>query len=187
MARWILLPLGLSGAALLAVAGLFLGVEHRVTRHAPDYRVVRVGGLEYEAMLGRPVRPAKAVDAKIVAGLPTRDRRLPRGQILFGAFIAVTNDSPRALPTADRIVLRDERGHVYHPLRLPGANPYAYAPRLLHPSTRIPRFGTRADDNLAATGRMLLFQVPGWQYRNGRFELVIHDPGHPASTASLIV
>lgn len=154
---------------------------------APDYRVVKVGGLEYEAMQGRPIRPADAVDRKIVEGLRAGDRQIPRGALLFGAFISVTNHSSRALPTADRIELRDDRGHVYHPVRLPAHNPYAYSPRLIGPRIRVPGLGTPADDNLAATGLLVLFRIPAFQYKDGVLELVIHDPLHPADTASLII
>jgi hypothetical protein len=185
--RLIALPLVASATALVAALGLFLGVMHRESPPAPDYRVVRVGGLEYESMLGRPLDPKNAVDATILTGLPARARRLPKGQTLFGAFISVANDSARPLPSANRIELRDERGRVYHAIPLPASSPFAYSPRLLHPHTRTPAFGTPADDDLAATGRLVLFRIPAWRYRNGRLELVIHDRLHPASSVSLIV
>jgi hypothetical protein len=185
--RWILIPLVLSAAALFVALGVLLATQKRAAAAAPDYRVVKVGGLEYEAMLGRPLHLANAVDRRIVEGLGAGDRRPPRGELLFGAFISVTNDSSRALPTANRIELRDERGHVYHPLPLPASNPYAYRPRLVHASIRIPGRGTPADDNLAATGLLLLFRIPAAEYDDGALELVIHDPLDPHRTASLII
>jgi hypothetical protein len=187
MSRWLLMPLVVCPAALLASAALFLAVEHRRTPEAPDFRVVHVGGLEYEYMQARPVDPANRIDARIAAGLPARGRDLPRRDILFGAFISVTNPSSRARPMAERIELRDQHGTVYRPLRLPAGNLFAYRARVLHPRTRIPEFGTAADDTLMATGRMLLFRIPRWQYRNAVLELVIHSPQDPADTASLVV
>jgi hypothetical protein len=180
--RILILPV-VCGAILLAALGLFLAIMHRQAAAAPDYRVVKVGGLEYEAMQSRRV----AADSRIAAGLPARDRHLPRGKVLFGAFISVTNTSSHALPTAARIDLRDLAEHVYHPIRLPVTNRYAYQAHLIHPSTRIPPFGTVADDNLSTNGLMLLYRIPAWQYRNGQFELVIHNPSDPAATASLIM
>jgi hypothetical protein len=187
LTRWILIPLMLSAAALFVALGVLLATEKRVAAAAPDHRVVKVGGLEYEAMQGRPLNPAGAIDRRIVTGLSALDRRMRRGAMLFGAFISVTNDGSRALPTADHIELRDERGDVYRPLPLPAANAYAYSPRLIHPRTRIPGQGTRADDNLAATGLLLLFRIPALEYDNGVLELVIHDPLHPRRTASLTI
>jgi hypothetical protein len=154
---------------------------------APDYRTVALGGLQYEAMLSRPVHPSHTVDAPIAAGLRSSDRRQGRGQMLFGAFIAVANDSLHGLPAARRIELRDDGGNVYRPLRLPASNPYAYAPRRVPPKTRIPGFGTPADRNLAATGRLLLFRIPAGAYEDGVLELVIHDPRAPARVAYLRV
>jgi hypothetical protein len=171
--RLLAVPLVAAVAGLTLAIGVAFGFLRREYPAAPDYRVVQAGGLEYEAMLGRPLNPANRIDARILAGLPARDRRLRGGDTLYGAFIAVTNASPRPRRSAEQIELRDERGHVYRPIRLPASNAYAYTPRLVHSRTRIPRFGTRADDNLAATGRLVLFRVPKWQYRNGRFELRI--------------
>jgi hypothetical protein len=185
----LLFTLGVTSAAVFFAAVIVLfATQHRVAAAAPDHRVVRVGGIEYEAMLGRPVDPRNAVDRGIIAGLPARQRRVASGRMLFGAFIGITNDSSSPLRTAGRIELRDQAGHVYRPLDLPATNPYAYSPRRLRPGTRIPALGSVADDNLAATGRLLLFRIPATAYENGQvLELLIHDPTAPGTTASLVI
>jgi hypothetical protein len=184
----LLLALGLTSViALFTGVGVLFATQHRENPRAPDFRVARIGGVEYEAMKGRPVDPAEPVDAAIVAGLSARDRRPAAGETLFGAFIGITNDSSVRLPTADRIELRDQAGHVYRPLALPATNPYAYSQRLLRPGVRIPALGSPADDNLATTGRVLVFRIPAVVYESETLELVIHDPSHPAATASLII
>jgi hypothetical protein len=173
---------------LLVVFAVLLATQHRATATAPDFRVVRVGGVEYESMQGRPMDLRNPEDRRIVAGLPARQRHAGRGRILLGAFVATTNDSSGPRRTAGRIELRDQGGHVYRPLALPPSNPYAYTPRLLKPGERLPAFGSPADVNLAATGELLLFRVPARRYESGDvLELVIHDPSHPTATASLIV
>jgi hypothetical protein len=173
-----------AAAALCALAALLI-IAKPVEGTPPDDRVVAVGGLQYEAMLGRPVDPGNAVDAPIVAGLPAGDRRLGPGQMLFGAFIAVANDSLQPLPTARSIELRDVGGRVYRPLALPASNPYAYAPRPVPPKTRIPGFGTPADDDLAATGQLVLFRITTKSYDAGPLELVIHDARNPKELVDL--
>jgi hypothetical protein len=184
--RALLLAGALSAASVLAVLSLFLAEARSTAGAAPDFRVVAVGGMEYEAMEGRPIDLSTAVDRQIAAGLPAHDRRLRRGQMLFGAFVAFTNASTRPLRSAARIELRDDGGHVYTALPLPGTNPYAYSPRTIRPRTRIPAQGSPADTNLAATGRLLVFRIPTREYNNGTtFELVIHQSPH--ETASLIV
>jgi hypothetical protein len=181
----IVIPLALSAIALFAALVVLMATEKRVAAAAPDYRVVGVGGIDYEAMQGRPIHPQNAVDRRIVKGLSTADRRTPAGTILFGAFFSVSNDSSRVLRTAGRIELRNELGRVYRPVALPASNPYAYRARAMRPGIRLPSVGSPADDDLAATGLMLLFRVPAADYEDGVLELVIHDPLDPAQTASL--
>jgi hypothetical protein len=184
----LLLALGLTSAIVLFTGvGVLFATQHRANPRAPDFRVVRIGGIEYEAMQGRPLDPSNRVDAAIVAGLSARDRHVAAGETLFGAFFATTNDSSTRLRTADRIELRDQAGHIYRPLALPATNPYAYTQRLLRPGVRVPALGSPADDNLAATGRLLVFRIPKLAYESEALELVIHDPSQPAATASLII
>jgi hypothetical protein len=186
--RSLLLAGVVCAALLLATLALFLADERTTAVAAADYRVTTIGGIEYEAMSGRPINPASSVDRAIIAGLPARDRLLHHGQMLFGAFVAFTNASTRPLRSADRIELRDDGGHLYEALPLPATNPYAYSPRSVGPQTRIPAEGSPADNNLAATGRLVLFRIPASAYTNGgTLELVIHDPLHPDQMASLII
>jgi hypothetical protein len=178
----------LNAALAIATLMLFLAFEHQVAGAAPDYRAAPVGGLDYEAMSGRPLDPKNPVDRQIIAGLPAADRKPKPGQILFGAFISVTNTSSRPLTTADHIELRHDAGTLEQPLALPRSNPYAYAPRVVRPHARIPVLGSTADDNLAAGGLLLVFRVPARAYNDsGTFELVIHDAQHPDQTTSLII
>jgi hypothetical protein len=165
-----------SVVAFLVFAGLVISVKPTAAA-APDYRDVSVGGLEYESMLGRPIDPQDSVDKAIIAGLPARERRVPHGDLLFGAFFAVTNPALRFVAPADRIELRDDMGQVFQPLRLPAGNPYAYSPRAVPPHTRIPIAGTPAAASLAAGGVLLLYRVPSSVYENGVLELVIHPRG----------
>lgn len=184
---WLFALLALCAAALLGVLALFMVIAKPATPAAPDYRVVALGGLQYEAMMGRPIQPRNAIDASIVSGLTAGDRRVRSGQMLFGAFIGVANDSLRPVPAADRIELQDEFGHVYHSLHLPATNPYAYVPRAIPPKTRIPQFGSPADDNLATTGLLVVFRIPADRYESGPLQLVIHDSRDHRRVAYLTV
>jgi hypothetical protein len=188
MTRPLLLAGSLIAATTIAVLALFLAVEKPEAGGAPTFRVAPLGGIQYQTMDGRPISPADRVDRRLIAGLPARDRRLRHGEALFGAFISVANTSTRPLRSADRIELRDDAGHLHRPLPLPRSNTYAYAPRVVRPGATIPSQNSPADENLAATGLLLLFRIDGREYTNGgTFELVIHDPRSPGRTASLIV
>jgi hypothetical protein len=167
---------------------VFLIFEKREAGAAPHYDTAAIGGMEYQAMSGRPIDPANRIDREIIAGLPAHARRLGHGEMLFGAFIAFTNASSHPLRSADRIELHYDSGRVYRPLPLPASNPYAYAPRVIRPRVRIPGAGSPAARNLAAGGRLLVFRIPAREYTSGgTFELVIHDPSHPARTVTVAV
>jgi hypothetical protein len=188
MTRPLLLGGGLSAAVAIAVMALFLAVEKPEAGAAPSFRVAPIGGMQYESMVGRPIRPAAPIDRRIIAGLPARDRRPRHGEILFGAFISVTNPSTRPLRSADRIELRDDAGNLHRPLPLPASNPYAYSPGVVRPGTRIPSQNSQDDENLAAGGLLLVFRINAREYTDGgTFELVIDNPRRPAATASLVV
>jgi hypothetical protein len=174
---WIIrILLGCALAGLVAVAVL-LATESAAHAAPPDYTQADIGGLDYHVVVGRPMDPANAVDARIIRGLPARDRHLPHGQILYGSFVTVTNPTHTPMRSAAAIELRDDDGSTYHPIPMPASNPYAYRPATIQPGETVPRDDAAAD-NLAAGGRMLLFRVPAARYRDGAvFELVVHSPG----------
>jgi hypothetical protein len=179
--------LALCATAGVAGMGLLLAIAKPTHAGSPDSSVVPLGGLQYEAMLGRPIDVKDSVDRQIVGRLPAEERRTKPGEMLFGAFVAVSNDSPRPLRAASRIELEDNYNRFYRALRLPPGNPYAYTPRSIPPHTRLPGADNPVAQNLAATGYLLLFRVPTSVFQTGVLELVIHDPGHPDRTVSVVV
>jgi len=179
--------LGLCATAMLAGMGLLLAIAKPTHAGGPDNRAVTIGGLQYEAMLGRPINVKASVDRRIVGRLPARERRTGPGEMLFGAFVAIANNSSRPLRAASSIELEDNFNRFYRPLRLPPGSPYGYTARSIPPHTRLPGADNPVDQNLAATGYLLLFRVPTSVFRSGVFQLVIHEPRHPDRTASVVV
>ena len=174
-------------AAMPVGLGLLVAVARPQTSTPPDYSQATVGGVRYEALTGRPLDPSNPVDARILAGVPASERRAGKGRLLYGVFVSAANDASGPRPTARRIELRDEAMRVDRALPLPAGNSYAYRPAILPPGAHIPRQGTPAADNLAAGGRLLLYRVSAFQYRNGALELVIHDPLHPGTVGTALV
>ena len=164
-------------AAPVVLLALLVAVAKPQTSTPVDYSQATLAGLHYQVVTDRPIRASNPVDARLVAGLPAAERHAGAGQLLLGVFVTVANESPRPLRTAARIDLRDEAMHVYHPLRLPAGNPYAYQPTRLAPGGELPGAGTPPADNLAANGMLLLYRVPAFEYQNGTFELTVHDAG----------
>jgi hypothetical protein len=182
---WLMLGCGACVAIVLVTFVVVFAISGSATVAAPTYRVITVGGLQYEAVDGRPLDPANAVDAKILAGVPAGERQTPRGEVLFAAFVAVANQSQGALDPAGTIELVASPGEVYHPIPIAAQSPYAFPTRPIHPRTRIPASNRPAGENLAAGGRVLVFKVPARVYNNEALELVIHDPDAPTVTGSL--
>jgi hypothetical protein len=182
-----ILVLGIWGvmAAVVVLLALLVAEAKPQTSRPVDFSQGTVGGVRYEAATDRPVNPSNPVDAQIVKGLPAAERHPGSKQLLLGVFVTVTNDSSRALPTAARIDLRDEAMRVYHPLALPASNPYAYRPTTLRAGETIPRLGTPPADNIAASGLLLLYRVPAFEYQNGTFELMVHDPLHSGTVRTV--
>jgi hypothetical protein len=174
------------GGALFAVLVVLLivsiGWQYQATAAV---RSVEIGGVRYEAMSGRPLEPHDAVDAQLIAGLPAADRHVPRGEVLYGAFLGASNDTATAKPAARDIELRDASNHDFRAVALPASNPYAYRLRNVPGRTRVPPTRSPAAENLAAEGYVVVFRIPRASYDAGPLELVIHDPLHRAATAEL--
>ena len=173
-------------AALPLGLGLLVAGAKPQTSTPPDYSQATLDGLRYDMVMGRRLDPSNPVDAQILAGVPKAERHVGKGQVLYGAFVTLANASSRARTSAARIDLRDQAMRVHHPLPIPAGNPYAYRPTTLRAGAQIPRQGTPAADDIAAGGKLLLYRVSAFQYRNGSFELVIHDPHRPRMFATAL-
>ena len=165
---------------------LVLGEHTSDAAISPDDSYATIGGVQYDAVIGRQINPGDPVDARIIKGLPANERHAGAGHVLYGAFVARTNTTDATLPSASHIDLIDSAGHLHRPLQLSAKNPYTYLPSRLRAGDQVPpAFGTPAADNLAAGGQLLLYRVPAWQVRNGLFELVVHNPHHPSAVGYL--
>jgi hypothetical protein len=178
----------LTGAGVFAVLALLviIGIGWQWPATAA-VRSVEVGDVRYEAMSGRPLHPHNAVDAQMIAGLPRADRHVRRDEVLYGAFVGVSNDTPTAKPAARDIELRDASNHTFRPTALPASNPYAYRLRDVPGRTRVPPRQSPAGSNLAAEGYVLVYRIPRSSYDAGPLELVVHDPLHRGAVAYLPV
>ena len=178
--RWLIPLLAPVAAALILGFGLliWLGDDTTKASSAPDYSSETVGGVQYSVAGSNEIDPSSSADARFVKGMPARERRVPKGDLLFGVFVTRANSADATLPSASRIDLLDGLGRAHRPLRLSPRNPYTYAPGAIAPGGQLPVPGTRAADDIAATGQLLLYRVPAQQVANGWLELAVHDPLH---------
>jgi hypothetical protein len=181
--RWLIPFLVPCAAALILCLGLLIWLGDETTRasSAPDYSSQTIGGVQYSVAGDSEIDPSSAADARFIKGMPAGERRVPKGDVLFGVFVSRTNSEAATLPSASRIDLLDGLGRAHRPLRLSPENPYTYAAGTIAPGGQLPAPGTRPADDIAASGQLLLYRVPVQQVANGWLELAVHDPLHPGA------
>jgi hypothetical protein len=177
--RWLIPLLAGCAATLIAAFGVLLWLgDDASAATAPDYTSATIGGVQYQTVLSNVIDPSSPADARFIRGIPAGERRVPKGEVLFGVFVSRTNATDAALPSASRIDLLDGVGQAHRPLRLSAKNPYTYSPSTIAAGDQLPALGTPAADDIAAGGQLLLYRVPVGQVSDGWFELVVHDPLH---------
>ena len=178
--RWLIPLLAPVAAALILGFGLliWLGDDTTKASSAPDYSSAAIGGVQYQVTASNEIGPSRPADARFIQGMPAGERRVPKGDVLFGVFVLRSNSAHAALRSASRIDLLDGLGRAHRPLHLSPKNPYTYAPGTIAPGGQLPAPGTRAADDIAASGQLLLYRVPVQQVANGWLELAVHDPLH---------
>jgi len=178
--RWLIPLLAPCAVVLVLAFGLliWLGDDTTKASGAPDYSSETIGRVQYTVAGSNEINPSSSADARFVKGMPAGERRVPKGDVLFGVFVTRTNAAATRLPSASRIDLLDGLGRAHRPLRLSPTNPYTYAPGAIAPGGQLPVPGSPAADDIAASGQLLLYRVPVQQVANGWLELAVHDPLH---------
>ena len=176
--RWLIAVLAPCAVTLILAFGLliWLGDDTTKASSAPDYSSATIGGVQYSVAGSSEINPSSSADARFVKGMPAGERHVPKGEVLFGVFVLRSDPADAALPSASRIDLSDGLGRAHRPLRLSPKNPYTYTPGTVAPGGQLPAVGTRAADDIAASGQLLLYRVPLQQVDDGWLELAVHDP-----------
>lgn len=176
-----------AGAAALALLGLLAAVVflHPTVSGKSQPTSVQVGGLRYDIRNAWVLDPSRSVDAELAVGLPRDARGLPDDELLYAAFVRVSNGTGSPHPMAADVELRDTRNLDYQALPVAARNRFAYAPVSVKGGSHVPAVGTAAQSDLATEGLMLLFRIPRRSYDDGPLELVLHDPLHPHTVATL--
>jgi hypothetical protein len=133
-----------------------------------------LGNLEYQVQVSRQLNPADPEDKGYLTAIPAGQGLAP-GQVWFGVFLLVQNNSKRPGVAANSFTLTDTQGDVYHPLTLGAANAYAYRPQTVAPNNQLPPLGTTPADG-PTQASLVLFKVPIAAYDNRPLVLAIGDP-----------
>jgi hypothetical protein len=170
-----LLVVAVSTAALVGCGG------STPQRDAPPGTPVEVRGVSYDVQISSELNPDSDSDHAFFAGVPAAGRKLPPDQVWLGVFVQAQNDSDATRRAARSITVADTVDRVFHPVRLPPENDYAYRPATLAPGESEP-----APESPGASspeeGSLLLFHLPlDYFMENRPLELRISDHGQLAS------
>jgi hypothetical protein len=135
---------------------------------------LHLGNLLYQVEVSRQLNPADPEDKGYLAAVPARQGLAP-GQVWFGVFLLVQNNSKRAGVATNVFTLTDTQGDVYYPLTLGADNPYAYRPQTVAPNNQLPPLGTTAAYG-PTQASLVLFKVPISAYDNRPLVLAIGNP-----------
>ena len=132
-----------------------------------------LGGLKYQVQMSRQLNPRDPADADYFRNLAASDTELPKGEIWFGVFMRVENESDDPLPSAERFSIDDTRGNEFEPLE--SDNVFAYRPETVAGKGYIPN-PERLQAYAGTQGSLLLFKIPTASLDNRPLELRIKSP-----------
>jgi hypothetical protein len=169
-----------SAVGALALFGAGCGnKEEVVTEAATEGIWLDVGALDYHIQGSRQLNPAIVPDKEYLSGMP--QGILPAGakETYFGVFLRIENRTEATHPTAAEFEIVDTEGHVFKPIELDRkSNPFAYGQETLPPEGSVPAPDSAREFD-AASGAMLLFNIPLTSYQNRPLELKITAPDDP--------
>lgn len=144
------------------------------------------GPITYQVQISRAMNPFNDYDVQYFAGVKGAQDIGPQ-QLWYGVFLWAKNQTDRYVTTADRFVLVDSAGDVYHPTPLNASvNPFAWTAQRLSPNQIEPTSDSVAGSG-SAGGGLILFKVNDSVYSNRPLTLLVYAPGatKPSSRVSL--
>ena len=175
---------------LLAVAALGLSAcgnqdreqDGQLAAAESEALYVELSGLKYQVQLSRQINPRDVEDRDYFRDLPPDEAFLPRGQVWFGVFIRVENESDRPVPSAREFAVEDTQGNEFEPV---GAeNTFAYRPETVPGGGFIPQ-QERLQAYAGTQGALLLFKIPYASLDNRPLELAIKNPSDTRQAARI--
>lgn len=169
--RWIArLPLLLVIAALAAGAAGCGGADERAEAvEAREGNEFTLGDMHYRVLLFRELNVRTRPDDGYWQGPPPR-----AGHGYYGAFVEVCNRGEDPGAPSSEMHLEDAFGQAFRPLDAVDDD-IAFEPRTLRPDECLPQ--ERSVTDRAASGGLLVFEVPFSEAQERPFVLVVGGPG----------
>jgi hypothetical protein len=173
-------PIRRCALALLAAAAFTAsgcGNKTAVTTVAPTEGIyLDLGGMQYQIQMSRYLNPADIEDKSFLLGLPS-GVQAGAGDIWFGIWMRVQNNTKKPLPVATDYEINDTQGAVYRPVPIDAkANPFAYQAGPVEPGKILPSPDSAAG-NTAIQGSLLLFRIKVDSLQNRPLVLTIKQGG----------
>ena len=141
-----------------------------------------IGALKYQVQVSRQLNPNDVQDRSFLEGVAPAERQLKPGEVWFGVFLRVQNETGRALLPADDIKIVDTQEAEFRPLELEETNLFAYRPAEAIPANEVlPISDTPAYDS-PVRGSLLLFKLTLTSLGNRPLELEIESSQAPPQT-----
>lgn len=179
-------------AVLALTAALALGVsacgaeKHSDADRAPaasEALYTDAGGLTYQVQLSRQLNPRDPEDADYFRPLTPEQASTQKGQVWFGVFLRVENQTKQALPSAREFTVQDTQHNVFRPMPA-GQNAFAYRPEVIPPKGFLPN-PERLQAYAGTQGALLLFKLPLGSLNNRPLELAIKNPSDTRRAARI--
>lgn len=147
---------------------------------------VDAGGLKYQVQGSRVLNPSLNYDRQLIRDLPAGTRPPVKGQVWFGIWLRVENESRTVHQSAGQFELEDTQGQIYHNIPVSSANILAYQPTALAPDNTIPHRDTATAESGPREGAFLLFKLNDTVYQNRPIDLhIVSNALPPKPVASI--
>jgi hypothetical protein len=169
----------------LAAAGCGNKTSAPTTNADTEGIYLDLGGMKYQIQMSRYLNPADIEDRDYLHGLSPGEQSAA-GQVWFGIWMRVENESGRPLPVATEYTITDTQHQVYRPVALDAnSNPFAYQ-AVQVPAKSIFPLPDSAAANTPIQGSLILFKLKVDSLQNRPLILRITQSGH-TDTATIDV
>ena len=165
--RLIVLSAALACALLASGCGNKLEVR---TLGATEGLYLDVDQLQYQIQISRYLNANDVEDRSYLKGLPAGTAQPAADETWFAVFIRVSNNTGKAIGTADDFSIVDTQNNVYRPIPLdPKVNEFVYEPTTLPPKGLLPQPNSIPAEGVIQ-GSLLLFKVKTASLQNRPLE-----------------
>jgi len=163
----------------MSACGTHHDEEARIQHIEGEGFYLSLGDLKYQVQGSRQLNPDDLQDRQYLVGVPEEEQELESGEVWFGVFMQVENESDEPLTPSGDIEIMDTQETVFTPLAMDEANQFIYrSTQPIPPGQVMPLQDTAAYDT-PVRGALLLFKLSLEALDNRPLELKIESNHTP--------